>query len=47
MGETMENTELIFIRLPKELAERLKDLAKITKRPISYLVSHAIERYEI
>jgi RHH-type transcriptional regulator, rel operon repressor / antitoxin RelB len=35
----------ISVRLPKELSERLDNIAKETERPRSYIVQKALEAY--
>jgi RHH-type transcriptional regulator, rel operon repressor / antitoxin RelB len=35
----------ISVRLPKDLAERLDDIAKETERPRSFIVQKALESY--
>jgi RHH-type rel operon transcriptional repressor/antitoxin RelB len=38
-------TTAISVRLPKELAEQLDDIAKETERPRSFIILKALESY--
>lgn len=38
-------TTAVSVRLPKDLAERLDDIAKETERPRSFIIQKALESY--
>ena len=41
----MAETEIVTVRVPKEIAEKLKALAKATNRPKNYHAAKAVGQY--
>jgi hypothetical protein len=40
-----ENTDILYIRLPKELTQKVRQDAKINKRPLTATIELIIERH--